>query len=294
MQAPKDQPGDSPPPAAPVEPAPPMPAPAMSPAEQSGWESLLTASARLETAASMLAAQLDAARARPEPRPPPALAQVAASLDQTAARLTSLGMAPPPPAMSAAGYAVETPYWPEPGRQDDYGCGPRDPCCGPNCCCWEVRLIAARMLAGTPIPKPEEPVDGEIGILPIGGFEVVFFISADKVGVVHPSLTYPMSLSKQAGGVGAWVSCGSRLVNRVCFCKGTSKRVELEVEAWESDEGVVERVLGGKDEFGTASATMVLDCCGTQVGPLDIDLYFTMGGTGEGAIQVRVMAYKVA
>jgi hypothetical protein len=195
---------------------------------------------------------------------------------------------------AAAPYRVEPAYRTDVGQRDDCGCGPRDPCCGPNCCCWEVRLIAARMQSGTPIPKPEEPVDGETGILPIGGFEIVFYISADKVGIVHPSLTYPMSLGKPAGGVGAWVSCGSRLVNRMCFCKGTPKQVEIEVEAWESDEGVTERILGGKDEFGTASATMVLDCCGTQVGPLDIDLYFTLGGTGGGAIQVRVMAYKVA
>jgi hypothetical protein len=149
------------------------------------------------------------------------------------------------------------------------------------------------MLAGTPIPKLEEPVDGETGPLGIGnGFEVIIYVAADGVGIVHPSLIYPMQLTKPTGQPGGWVTTGNRVINRICFPKGRPHAVDIEIQAMESDE--TEPVLGGRNEYGTAGASMVLECCGQRVGPLDIDVFFNMGGTGAGAIAVRIDAIRVA
>lgn len=268
-------------------PEPPPQAPRMAasaPAPDDGaWEALLTAAARLETVATMLAARAEAPAPPPDPRPQTAaLGRIALSLDQTAAQLAGISSAP----------AARQPAVSQGVVERDCGCVD-DRCCDPGCCCWEVRLIAVRMLAGTPLLKPEEPVDGETGLLGIGnGFEAIVYVAADGVGIVHPSLMYPMTLTKPTGQPGGWVTTGSRTINRICFPRNRPRSIDIEIQAMESDEK--EPILGGQNEYGTAASSMTLECCGQRAGPVDIDVFFNMGGTGEGAIQVRIDAIRVS
>lgn len=174
------------------------------------------------------------------------------------------------------------------------GCG-CDCCTASDCCCFEIVLDKVRAI------QPQlEPADmGDAGPT-INELEVRLFASIENVGVLIPGLSTTMGLRVPSflagGGPGHWVSLNNAVINRVYLKKGTTKAVTVDFQAAEVDEGI-ERPAGWKDEHGTASGSITLDCCTSKIyPPMPTDLSFDFGGTGggiPGAISVAFYARRV-
>jgi hypothetical protein len=171
------------------------------------------------------------------------------------------------------------------GGEEGCGCGPCE-CLSSSCCLFEVVMTHAR---ATEMQLPTEPFDSNV--LPLAEMEIRIFASIDRIGSVYPDLFSTFLLRKNIARPGAWKPIG-RKIGTVAVCKGQSKSIVLEVEAAEIDEGGVE-ALGIRDEHGTGSATMVLNCCMTVPFTCLVDVQLTEYGLGGGAIEVKFEARKI-
>lgn len=180
-----------------------------------------------------------------------------------------------------------------PGKDDcdDCGCG----CVNSSCCCYEI--VLDRIRAIQPQGILEAPDAGEVPLL-INQLEVRLFASIDNVGVLIPSLSTTMGLRVPSllsgGGPGLWMSL-DRVIGRVFVKKGTSRTITVDFQGAEIDEGI-EAVLG-KDEYGSASGSITVDCCSAKIyPPAPTDLSFNFGGIGggnPGAISMAFHARRV-
>lgn len=168
---------------------------------------------------------------------------------------------------------------------DDCGCGPCE-CLSPACCLFEVTMTHAR---ATEMQLPTEPFDMQLS--PLAHMEMRVFASIDGIGIVHPDLGSTFDLRKNIARPGGWKAIG-RKIGTVAVCRGVSKSVKVVVEAAEIDEGGVE-ALGVRDEFGTGSETMVLNCCMSTPFTCVVDVQLTEYGLGGGAIEVKFEARKI-
>jgi hypothetical protein len=208
------------------------------------------------------------------------------AIETTTAEIRQLARAIPYAGVSRP---VETPAVEDDG--DDCGCG----CIDSSCCCFEIVLDKVRA-----IQPQREPADmGDTGPL-LNELEVRIFAAIDNVGVLIPSLWTTMRLRVPSflagGGPGHWVSLNNTVISRVYLKKGTSKVITVDFQAAEVDEGL-ERPLGMKDEYGTASGSITIDCCASRTyPPMPTDLSFDFGGTGggvPGAISLAFYARRV-
>jgi hypothetical protein len=159
-------------------------------------------------------------------------------------------------------------------------------CTSPNCCCFQIWMTSVRVLAMQPV----EIMDSNLN--PWADIEVQMFAYLDGgTGAVIPSLFSYLTLGKLAQYPGPKVSV-ERPIGTVCLRKGRTRIVTVTVDAIESDKGLLERLTGGRDEEGSNSGTMVLDCCCSQEPKLIFDVQFTAGGQGGGAIQVEFAARR--
>jgi hypothetical protein len=173
---------------------------------------------------------------------------------------------------------------PREGVKDDCGESPCG-CVSSSCCCFDIVMTYVRVLAMQPL----ELVDSNAN--PWAEIEVKMFAHINGVGAVIPSMFSTLSLRKLVSDPGLKVTIG-RTIGNVCLKKGRPKMITITVDAIEEDSGLAERATGGRDEEGSSSGTMVLDCCCSTPPTLAFDIPFTSGGQGRGAIEVGFTAVR--
>ena len=135
----------------------------------------------------------------------------------------------------------------------------------------------------------------DTNINPLGKMEVRFFPNINGIGPVYPSLWGHVVLHKTLFNPGVWERVNV-FVGTVEVCKGQPKRFPIELNAVEIDSiitGVVEAITGLRDEYGTNTDYMTLDCCCGTTPTLDIEVQFTGGSeVAHGAVQGRFIAEK--
>lgn len=177
---------------------------------------------------------------------------------------------------------------PIPNTQEK-GCGCNDEpsnCVGNNCCCFDIKMTYVRVLN-----MQIEPVDSNIQ--PWGEMEVKMFAYLDNgLGALIPNMFDSMKLKKLVDQPGIKVNVGVT-IGTVCIPKNTTKMVTITVDALEEERGLAEQ-SAGRDEEGSNSTIMNLDCCCSSSITASMDLAFTAGGQGGGAIEIGFTAVKTS
>jgi len=164
---------------------------------------------------------------------------------------------------------------------------------GTNCCCFEIILNAVRASQ-----MQLEPLDAAAPPGLWTALEIKLFATIDKqhhIGIVHPQTPLSfMKLRKQlAGGPADWYNIG-RVINRVYVPKNKKQTVDVFFTAVESDHAA-ERNIGMKDEYGSATGQITLDCCTDEILARRVELHLTHGGVGggiAGAIEIDFFARR--
>lgn len=170
-------------------------------------------------------------------------------------------------------------------QRDDCGCGPCS-CLSSACCLFEIRLTHARV---TEMQLPTEPFDSNVN--PFAEMEVRLFASIGGIGAVIPNLWSTLLLRKNLMRPGLWSPVGIP-IGTVSVCRGKSQIFTIDVQAVEVDDGGVE-ALGVRDEYGSGSEDMVLDCCVSMPIEKDVGVQLDNGGLGGGAIEAKFEARKI-
>lgn len=167
------------------------------------------------------------------------------------------------------------------------GCGCNDDdcnCTSSNCCCFDIKLAYVRVLN-----MQIEPVDSNIQ--PWGEMEVKLFAYLDNgIGALIPNMFDSMKLKKLIDSPGIKVNVGA-FIGTVCIPKGSTKIVSITVDGLEEERGLIEQ-SAGRDEEGSNTTIMNLDCCCNSSLTASMDLSFTGGGQGGGTIEIGFTATK--
>lgn len=175
---------------------------------------------------------------------------------------------------------------PHPAGRDECSEGGPCECTAANCCCFEIWMTGVRVLALQPLELEDSQAN------PWADIEVQMFAYLDGgIGAVIPSLFSAIPLGKLIQHPGNWVTV-ERPIGKVCLPKGRTRLVRVNLDAVESDKGLGERLTGGRDEEGSASGIIQLDCCCSVEPTLVFDVQFTAGGQGGGAIEVAFAARR--
>lgn len=157
-------------------------------------------------------------------------------------------------------------------------------CISERCCAFDVIFSEVRV-----VDMQIEPVDSNI--LPFNLMEVQLFASINGKGIMVPDMFGFLSLHKLINRPGVW-SQVNRVVDTVYVCKGQPKSFTIRVDGKEIEEGVLEQATALRDEYGTASAVMTLDCNCCTPPVLTFELDFEGGGQGGGTLEMRFTAAK--
>ncbi len=177
-----------------------------------------------------------------------------------------------------------------PGR--DCGCGPCE-CVSCACCTFEIWMSHVRVDQ----MQTFEPTDSNL--VPTMVMEVWMFASIDPVyniGVCIPTpspLSY-IPLHKQiTDPYGPWEQV-NRKVGTATVKKGVPLTVPLLLTAVEREISLLSKLTppGNRDEWGSNTGTVTLDCCYSNYSPIDIPVLLTSWGQGGGAITGRFIVVK--
>lgn len=174
--------------------------------------------------------------------------------------------------------------YPHRDTTESCACGPCD-CVSSDCCTFEIEMTHARA-----IEMQIEPFDSNVN--PFAEMEIRIFASIDGIGAIIPNMFSTINLRKNISKPGLWVQV-KRRVGVVTVCKGKPKHLTIDVDAVEVDDGGVE-ALGVRDEHGSGSGTMVLDCCLPVPATTSIEVHLDHNGLGGGAIEVKLVATKIS
>lgn len=176
-----------------------------------------------------------------------------------------------------------------PGVKDDCGC--HDGACGCvscDCCTFEVWMSHVRV-----DHMQLEPDD--TNALPMNELEIWMFSSIDPVHnfgvcIPDPGPASYLPLHKQiTDPYGPWVSV-NRCVGTATVKKGVPLIVPLTLTAVEREPN---RLLpGDRDEWGSGTETLTLDCCYSNYSPIMIPVPLTAWGQGGGAITGKFMVVR--
>lgn len=188
-------------------------------------------------------------------------------------------------AMSSAGHAVSPIGVAE---REDCDCGPCG-CLSSDCCKFKVEVTHARAIE---MQIPLELADSNVN--PFGKMEIRFFASILGVGGVHPNSFSTIQLRKNLNKPGMWVTANCN-IGTIEVCKGKPKYITVDVEAIEADVSadLLTETPMGRDEHGTGSVPMVLDCCTSVPVTATVEVHLDHNGLGGGAIELKIVATKV-
>ncbi len=167
-------------------------------------------------------------------------------------------------------------------------CGCKDDPCGcvsTDCCSFDIVMSYIRVLG-----MQTELDDSNLN--PWGEMEVRCFAYLDGgIGAVIPSMFSTLTLRKLINHPGLKIGV-NRTIGTVYVKQGQKKRIQIGCDLMEDDSGLIERATGGRDEEGSNSTTMELDCCCGSSITASFDISLTSGGQGGGAVEVGFMAVK--
>lgn len=168
---------------------------------------------------------------------------------------------------------------------EDCGCNDKPcNCVSSNCCCFDIKMSYVRVL-----DMQIEPVDSNVQ--PWGEMEVKMFAYLDNgIGALIPNMFDSMRLKKLVSQPGIKVNVGV-IIGTVCIPKGTTKMTTIKVDALEEERGLDEQTAG-RDEEGSNTTIITLDCCCSSPQTASMELSFTGGGLGGGTIEIGFTAIK--
>jgi len=173
-----------------------------------------------------------------------------------------------------------------PGRECD--CGPCE-CINCACCTFEVWMSHVRVDQMQNPVIDVLPTPSDSNVVPWGVMEVWMFATIDPlhaIGVCIPAAD-PLSnlqLHKQlTDPYGPWVSV-NRCVGTVMVKKGVPLTVPLELTVVERENASERLQPGNRDEWGSATAYLTLDCCYSNYSPIQISVGLTSWGQAGGAV----------
>jgi hypothetical protein len=176
------------------------------------------------------------------------------------------------------------------------GCEPCD-CVSCACCTFEIWMTHVRVDQMQNPLIDVLPPSADSNILPTGMMEIWMFASIDPVHnigrcIPDPSPTSYLPLHKQiTDPYGPWVSVNC-CVGTVAVKKGVPLTVPLSLTAVER-ETAGERVQPiNRDEWGSDTQNVTLDCCYVNYPPILISVGLTAWGQAGGAITGRFMIKK--
>ena len=207
---------------------------------------------------------------------------------ETAAAAVQRGLAP-------SSFAAESTLpGTEPGR--DCGCEPCE-CVSCACCTFEIWMSHVRVDQMQNPAIDLIPLSADSNVLPTGMMEVWMFASIDAVNnngvcIPDPSPTSYVPLHKQiTDPTGPWVQV-NRCVGTTTVKKGVPLTVTVSLTAVER-ETAAERVQPiNRDEWGSNTGIVTLDCCYSNYSPFDIPVSLTNWGQAGGAITARFIVVK--
>ena len=176
----------------------------------------------------------------------------------------------------------------------DCGCGPCE-CVSCECCTFEVWMSDVRVDQMQDIGLPPEP--GDSNLVPTAVMEIWMFASIDPVhniGVCVPDpspLSYLPMHKQITDPYGPWVSV-NRCVGTATVKKGVPLNVPLLFVGVERENGLERLIPGNRDEWGSATQNVTLDCCFSNYSPILISVPLTSWGQAGGAITGRFIVIK--
>jgi hypothetical protein len=124
--------------------------------------------------------------------------------------------------------------------------------------------------------------------------EVRVFAAINGIGALYPNLWSHALLHKTLFDQGVWQGVNVP-IGTVEVCKGQPKSIPIEFSAVEIDSleaGALEPITALRDEYGSNTELMTLDCCCSTTPTKDIEVRFTGGGLGRGSIEGRFEARR--
>jgi hypothetical protein len=178
----------------------------------------------------------------------------------------------------------------------DCECEPCE-CVSCACCTFEIWMSHVRVDQMQNPLIDVLPPSADSNALPTGMMEVWMFASIDPVNnigvcIPDPSPTSYLPLHKQiTDPTGPMISV-NRCVGTVTVKKGLPLDVTVALTAVER-ETAEERVQPiNRDEWGSNTGTVTLDCCYSSYSPIDIPVSLTSWGQAGGAITGRFIVVK--
>jgi hypothetical protein len=165
---------------------------------------------------------------------------------------------------------------------EDCGCGG---CRSSDCCEFEIMMTDVRVLSMQLLEVEDSNVN------PNADLELRLFGSIRGRGALIPGMFSTLNISKLANHVGLWTQVNT-VIGTVMVKKGQPLAENVRVDAVEIDSGIVERLTGGRDEEGSGTNSVILDCCVSSPISFTVEVPFTSGGQGGGSIEVRFSATK--
>lgn len=165
---------------------------------------------------------------------------------------------------------------------DDCGC---NSCRTSDCCEFEIKMTDVRVLSMQLLEVEDSNLN------PWADLELQLFGSMDGIGALVPGMFSTLNIGKLANHVGLWTQVNTT-IGYVTVKKGQPITKFVRVDAAERDSGLVERLTGGRDEEGSGTSGVILDCCVSSPITFTIEVPFTSGGQGGGSIEVRFSATK--
>lgn len=165
-------------------------------------------------------------------------------------------------------------------------------CVSCACCTFEIWMSHVRA------DQMQNPIDiADSNTIPTSVMEVWMFASIDSVyniGVCIPDpspLSY-LPLHKQiTDPFGPWINV-NRLVGIATVKKGVSLQVELSLTGVEREDALERTKPINRDEWGSATEKLTLDCCYSNYSPILISVPLTSWGQAGGAITGRFIVVK--
>lgn len=191
------------------------------------------------------------------------------------------------PTGAAAG-PVDIGYRDPTGAKGDCDChdGPCG-CVSCECCTFEVWMSYVRV----------DHMQVELQDINSGEMEVWMYASIDPVhniGVCIPDASplAGLTLHKQISEpYGPWVSV-NRCIGSVSVRKGAPLTVPLTLTGVERENSLTERVSGLRDEWGSTTTSLTLDCCYSSYSPIMVPVALTSWGQGGGNITGQFIVVK--
>ena len=177
-------------------------------------------------------------------------------------------------------------------------CGCKDEkcsCTSTQCCTFEIWMCQVRAdQMQLPIPSDLD----DTNLLPTGVMEVWMFASIDPLHNIGACIPDPSPLSyvplhKQiTENYGPWVAV-NRLIGTATVKKGTPLTVPITLTAVEREDAFDRIIPVNRDEWGSATENVTLDCCFANYSPVHVNVPLTSWGQAGGAISGKFIVRKV-